>query len=589
MVLLAACTGSACSDSILAAEPAPGSGVVQVQGTYCPPSQMPYAPYVPAPAYPYMMPPGSPYMPPRPGQPMQPTPRQPSQTPGQQPQQQTPQQQQPSQTPQQPQQQQQQQPNLARPTFTPPASAPTTAASSPQSLTPNTIGDFFGGSTPPPSILPGNVVNIAILRQPGGAMLDYYRAVTPAGFGNFDTANEVYLGVDGMGQPQSVVMTSPPQLLDEFDGAMFTGDPVDLGANLGGPFLALPSGMTGDVNLQFPEGPGLLVNEPIFNIHDALLVVVPNPGGGGVVGRQKIAEGNTVVPQDRVFLNYSSFIGVPLTASGIDVERFVPGFERTFFGGNMSLEVRVPFATTLSGDIVADGNLDTESVELGNVTTTMKVVLVRTPGWLLGAGVSLAAPTAPNVNVRLTDGTPLVHLQNESLHVMPYIGAAFNPAGRFFGQWYIQGDIGANPNDVRVLDTSTGMLADAGKLDDAAFLYASFSMGYWLYRAEPVVGRWDAGNQVYRSIEYTGQHFFTGFAPLFELHYNRSLESSDTVAAGPIVLENFEHFSLTNMVLGAVATFGTGGSITAAWATPIIGEDDKQFEHEARIILEWRH
>ncbi|MFG0294665.1 MAG: hypothetical protein ACF8PG_02065, partial [Maioricimonas sp. JB045] len=472
-------------------------GIVQVQGTYCPPSQMPYAPYVPAPAYPYMMPPGSGYppMPARPAQPMQPTPQQPSQTPGQQPQQTPGQQpQQPSQTPGQQPQPQQQAPNLARPTFTPPASAPTTAASSTQSLSPNTIGDFFGGSTPPPTILPGNVVNIAILRQPGGGLLDYYRAVTPAGFGNFDTANEVYLGTDNMGQPVGVVMTSPPQLLDEYDGTMFTGDPVDLGVNLGGPYLALPSGTSGDVTLQAPEGAGILLNQPIYNIHDALLVVIPNPGGGGVVGRQKIAEGNTVVPQDRVFLNYSSFIGVPLTTTGIDVERFVPGFEKTFLGGNMSLEVRVPFATTLSGDIVADGNFDTESAELGNVTATMKVVLMRTPGWLLGAGVSLSTPTAPDINVRLTDGTPLVHLQNESLHVMPYIGAAFTPTSRFFGQWYIQGDIGANPNDVRALDTTTGMLADAGKMDDAAFLYASLSLGYWLYRADPVVGQWDAGN-----------------------------------------------------------------------------------------------
>lgn len=129
MVLLAACAGSACSDPVLAAGPESDAGIVQVQGTYCPPSQMPYAPYVPAPAYPYMMPPGAPYPSmPRPAQPMQPTPQQPSQTPGQQPRQTPGQQpQQPSQTPGQQPPQQQQAPNLARPTFTPPASAPTTA------------------------------------------------------------------------------------------------------------------------------------------------------------------------------------------------------------------------------------------------------------------------------------------------------------------------------------------------------------------------------------------------------------------------------------------------------------------------------
>lgn len=572
VVLLAACAGSACSDSVPAAEPASGAGVVQVQGTDGSSAQMPYAPYVPPPAFPYIAPPGPPY----PATPVSSAVSVSSSNSAPPPSTVPP-------------HSVQQTPALARPTFMPPASASTAAGPLPKVVTPNSLGDFFSGATPPPTILPGEVVDIAILRQPGGDLLDYYRAVTPAGFGNYDTSSNVYLGVDRFGQPESVVITSPSQLLDEFDGTSFAGDSADLGADLGGSYVALPSGSTGDINLTGAEGAGVLLDQPIYNIHDALLVVIPTPGGGGVVGRQKIAEGSTVVPQDRVFLNYSSIIGVPLTTSGVDIERFVPGFEKTFFGGNMSLEVRIPFATTLSGDIVADGDLDTESAELGNVTPTLKVVLMRTPGWLLGAGVSLSTPTAPDINVRLTDGTPLVHLQNEALHVMPYIGASFTPTSRFFGQWYIQGDIGANPNDVRILDTSTGRLAAAGKMDDAAFLYASLSLGYWLYRADPIVGQWDEGNQVYRSIEYTGRHFFTGFAPLFELHYNRSLESSDTVASGPIVLENFEHFSLTNMVLGAVATFGTGGSITAAWATPIIGEDDKQFEHEARIILEWRH
>src|SRR5690606_3690485 len=107
----------------------------------------------------------------------------------------------------------------------------------------------------------------AILFQPaemmgGPALLDYYRAVDPLGMGTYQTNQFVYLGTPSGGQPTSVTPgTVPPQLLQQYDdGGVFTGDPADLqgdpammipGGFLSdpGPFIALDSGDTGDVNV----------------------------------------------------------------------------------------------------------------------------------------------------------------------------------------------------------------------------------------------------------------------------------------------------------------------------------------------------
>ncbi|MGD9858157.1 MAG: hypothetical protein AB7U20_24705, partial [Planctomycetaceae bacterium] len=81
--------------------------------------------------------------------------------------------------------------------------------------------------------------------------------------------------------------------------------------------------------------------------------------------------------------------------------------------------------------------------------------------------------------------------------------------------------------------------------------------------------------------------WLTGFAPMAELHYNRTIESGDMVNAGGFQIANISEFSLTNLVLGGLMTFGNGGSVSVAWATPIIGQDDRQFDSEVRVWFDW--
>ena len=490
-----------------------------------------------------------------------------------------------------------------------PSSQQTPLAASRVNNVPSMNGDFFGSVSTAPSILPGAIVDQAIFLQPSmstTSTVTYFRSLTPLGGTIFDTDTEIYVPTDSTGQPTSannpIFSSSSPsaaQLLQEFDGTLFTGDIADLGLLINaGPFMAVNSGTVGTVNLLAPETTSTLLDEPIFNIHGAVQVFVPSPGAGGTVGRQKISENRNVLPKDRVYVNYSGFSQVPIGIGRNTVHRIVPGVEKTFFNGNTSLETRFPFASTVDSTISTVGATNDDEVEFGNVTVTLKQLLYRTETLAVSIGTTLAMPTASDVRVVGAPGLTWLQIQNQALHVLPFIGAAFAPDDRFFSQAFLQADIGANGNPVHMLQQRRvfserdsrqselrSELVRMGDLDDTPFLFASTSMGYWLYKQSPVINRVRSGNTDYTYYEQTGPTKITGFAPIIEFHLNQALDGGNAVRSGPLLISNTENVSVTNMVLGATTTFGRGGSLTAAWSTPVIGLDDKQFNNEVRLWL----
>ena len=148
--------------------------------------------------------------------------------------------------------------------------------------------------------------------------------------------------------------------------------------------------------------------------------------------------------------------------------------------------------------------------------------------------------------------------------------------------------IDTSGNRVEVLNNETGRLQEVGELNDAAFLYVGGSVGYWLYQngtAQTTFSR--RGRRLIKQTVHAHDHWITGFAPLVEVQFNRSLEKSDTVDTGNIRIQSFDQFSLTNLVLGGLMTFGNGGSLTVAWVKPVIGNDDRQFDDEIRVAVDW--
>lgn len=263
------------------------------------------------------------------------------------------------------------------------------------------------------------------------------------------------------------------------------------------------------------------------------------------------------VPRDRVYLNYSYFDGVPLLPNGVNVHRFTPGFEKTFFDGMSSIEVRTPFASTLSNTLFVNDPNDVSSAEFGNVTLFLKQLLYTSDTLAFSGGLGLALPTASDVTVFDTRGGPqLARIQNQSVHLLPFLGSLYTPTDQLFVQQFLQFDFDANGNAVTVANIP------AGRLNEMTFLYYSIGGGYWLYN------------------DPNSDRLFSRIAPIVELHYNKSLTNTDALLS-PSDLD------LLNGVVGVTAMMGENKSLTLAYTTPLGAGDNRQFNGELRVMLNW--
>jgi len=281
----------------------------------------------------------------------------------------------------------------------------------------------------------------------------------------------------------------------------------------------------------------------------------------GGVGRTKIAEGGTILPQDRVFFRYSYLDNVRYSNGGQHLNRYVPGFEKSFADRLFSVEVRAPFATnttttsTLTGDSFSNGS----DTRFGNLTVYLKSLLYDTGRFAFSGGLGVVTPTASDINVNYADGTSLLRIENQSVRLQPFLGTLYTPNDRLFVQSFLQWDGAANGNSVAVNSTGTG-LTGAGKITDPNNLFFDVGAGYWLYR-----------NNASRGL--------TGIVPMVEIHQNSGTSAGDIVNAGPFQVGNFNGTtSLTNLVAGTTLEFGKRSQLTASYVGPIGGGSDRQFD-----------
>jgi len=295
------------------------------------------------------------------------------------------------------------------------------------------------------------------------------------------------------------------------------------------------------------------------------MVTVPNPSAS-VVGRQKLAENTSPIPRDRVFINYSYFDDVPLQDSGVGVNRITPGFEKTFLDGMASFQVQVPMATTLDNDVTLFGSTDDDDFQLGNINLALKGILHQTDTCMFTTGLAVTLPTADDLSSRTTSGAEVVRSENEAVHLLPFLGMAMADPEGLFVQGVLQLDIDPNGNEILINDGSR--LRSLGNLEDPTFLYADLSVGYWLMRD--------------RSAPYV-----TGVAPVLELHYNRSLESSDTLSGpGGSQVGSETDIEVLNLVFGTTFELCSSSTFTLGYSTPLTTRD-RQFDGEFRLLYNY--
>ena len=489
------------------------------------------------------------------------------------------------------------------------------APSSSQSVAPGMLGDRFGGSAGGllTSIVPGvlnNVQGTATVVSPGIFGTAMGGPITFDVMAGSDALFTYSPNVPGApGSLSSLGMVIPTPINQPSSGSFTAGSVpsiVPLAINLGsGPVViglvntaatgietglsAGPNFVSATTTLANPSGDAINVSEAtstgtlayqgvfqsFVTLAQPIQLSLPNPSGGGLVGRYKISENTSPIPQDRVFVNYNYFQNVPFTGDGIDVHRYSPGFEKTFLNRLASVEVRMPFASTLSSDqsfgrgpVFGDG-------ELGNFSSTVKFLLFSNNTFAFSAGSGTSMPTADDVRATDLSGNTVVLINNQSVHFLPFLGGLFTPNDRFFAQGFMQMDFAANGNSVyTTLGNAAGdtTLRQSGLLTDQTPLYLDASIGYWLIRNNDP------------------NAFVTGLAPMAELHYTTTLGDVDRLAVGPggsIVIGDFaSNLDLLNLTLGTTVVIRNQTDARFAMAFPLkdgLGGREFDFELQAQV------
>ncbi|MCA9074884.1 MAG: hypothetical protein KDA93_07625 [Planctomycetaceae bacterium] len=511
-------------------------------------------------------------------------------------------------------------PDLATPTFNPSVgSVASTAATSPQATAPNMIGDLFGGSvsgTVPlvvdrlfattsdpilgPAIDPMSPLaltaasmaidphpDLLISRTPGGAALPMVPTVPmfPTEFTTVDSQADIVMANPG------IVGAVVPIV----NNASVEAEAAALGDSIHGhgttTFIGSESNVVVDSHIAAIEGeytPTWVYDYTIMSE----IAGISNPGGlpGGNVGRQKLTENASPLPRDRVYVNYSYFHNTPLTNAGVHVNRVTPGFEKTFFGGDMSIEVRAPFATTLDSDLLSGTLGDSKSTEFGNMTVYLKALLWDAGFEAVSAGVGFTLPTADDA----TYGD-VFKVENESVHVLPFIGALFLPTERMFVQGFLQADIDPTGNPFSYAEFNPNgprsPMRTIGRPNDADMIFFDIGFGYWIYQA-PLCGGCECGGCPGAPCGHR-HGWIQGIAPTVELHYNGTIESADTVLVqrGPSAFTvgngSQGDIDLWNLVLGVNFDLQSNASLTLAYATPLDSDGEEQFDSEFRVMFNW--
>jgi hypothetical protein len=270
-------------------------------------------------------------------------------------------------------------------------------------------------------------------------------------------------------------------------------------------------------------------------------------------GDFNVAENESPRPQDRVFFNYNYYSNLgagaglphqdttvttlngnpaivttltPAVAPRTDLHREVAGFEKTFLGGDASVELRGPVMEQ-TGAI--DGS------NFGDVTVLFKYAFWndRLTGDVLSAGLALTLPTGPDVSLVAGGDMHPTLLQ-------PWAGYVWN-----FDRLYVQGFTSlVVPTDSR----------------DVTILFNDVGVGYALYRS-------------------AGDHLLSAVVPTAEVHVTTPLNHRDATSAVTVpdlvVLTAGAHFEIAR---DALLSVGVATSLTGPRA----------FDVEAVVQLNWR-
>jgi hypothetical protein len=295
------------------------------------------------------------------------------------------------------------------------------------------------------------------------------------------------------------------------------------------------------------------------------------------VGRSyKVGENNKPLPMDRIYFNYNGFQNALFTQRGspgipngffqgdANVDRYTLGLEKTFFDGNASLDVRMPFVGSFNS--TDNINYAITSGNVGDLSMFYKQLLYMDDMVAIAAGTGVGLPTGDDVNLQVF-GSPLT-LNNDAVHVMPYVGALIVPNEYWFFQTFLELDFAASGNEL----SAGRQNVELGQLTEQHLLEVDFSGGYWL------LNNLDA-------------YYLQGIAAILELHYTTTIQDGDVLflgrsTFGGLIGNQYNRVDFLNLTGGLHVQIGPLTNLRVGCAVPLhTSGENRQFDSEVQVQL----
>lgn len=205
--------------------------------------------------------------------------------------------------------------------------------------------------------------------------------------------------------------------------------------------------------------------------------------------------------------------------------------------------------------------LSTDSGNIGNLTMFLKGLVVKEQEMAIAGGLGIGLPTGNDVVVT-SFSNPLT-IQNQAVHLMPFVAMMATPNDRWFVQSFAQIDFAASGNDV------ANPLGRAGTYTEQNLMHVDVGLGRWL--GQPMSHR-----------------YLRGIASVFELHYTSTLQDSDRVdvanAGPPLTLQvDANHVDLLNLTSGLHFQLTPLANLRVGAVAPLKTSPNRVFDSEIYV------
>ena len=285
-----------------------------------------------------------------------------------------------------------------------------------------------------------------------------------------------------------------------------------------------------------------------------------NLSQSGADRRRKISEQHSALPRDRVFFSFNDFHNAVNDVNQVaqDIDRFQFGFEKTFFHGLTSFELRIPWASGLNS-VQTIGQNTTRNAEFGDISSTIKLLLTRNRRHAFAIGMTSIWATGDDAIINDAFGSQRLRVENEAIHLAPYMALLLTPNSKWFHQFYLQFDFDTSGNALTLESVGSPGPSEQTIIQDPTLMFVDYSVGRWILQRSHGLVR--------------------GVAPMFEIHYTTTLQDIDQSTIPSVQFLN-DRRDLLNLSSGVHFQIGKHSTFRIAAAAPVRTGVDKTFDAE---------